>query len=727
MKFMNRASAPVVAPEYVERVVEQTQPGDTVWLPPLAYEDLPANGFDLVNRDQITLRGGPVYGSIPVSGWIQCYEALDSITELIPSEHVENVWRGEVTLEGFDLGTFTSFASTRHLDHAQTVVSRPSELVVNSIVQDLSRYPVNDYFDEGTYTKPATTSFLVVSSEAAEHIPSVVTLMIVTGRLNGGHSYYMQGVPASYDDINEKFTFSGNLRLGAQLTNPTMFYRFENAPEFMTEEGFHFIDLAEGYVYWYPPASANPNSQETVLTYKSNGPMFTLDDCTSCNVDVSMGNSRHAGSYISGGSENSVAGASYSNLGLWGVRIEPTPGNEVGKHQVVGCAFTDIGDACVSMMLGRRNTADHPTAGEGLIENCTMRRPARIFNTYRGGILMGICGNTVRHVCIDDCWGGAVHHRGEVVSLENEEYYSVNDLVYDGLYVTNACKHVVDAGCLYIWRGFTSRGNVVRNSSFSWAPSDAMEDELRVGCYFDGADGWSVENCTFDAVNGMGVLSNGGRAIRVIESIFRNSLNVGIRIDESVYLEPIFAIQDWSSKSQTFDVTVEAEDSDEDLFVDGPINEEKANYWLSIVGESSIFFKPVLSYTTSSPYKYNFASELGQVVPVQSNAVKTNGSNFYPKGYGDLLHVIDFYQGWDEWVPPLYVGNPWYDDLADLDSLPTDDYGKPLPALIENNVFYTEGNFASSDDYLQLIPDTLPITNDTPTCIDPEGDTVDCY
>ncbi len=211
----------------------------------------------------------------------------------------------------------------------------------------------------------------------------------------------------------------------------------------LDEPGEWYLDRATGILYFYPP---EPLAGSRAVVSMTAEPLVTMTDVahvTFRGFTVEAGRSH--GLVVAGGSDVSVVGCSFRNLGGWGVRV--TGGV---RHRVAGCDIEGMGEGGVFMSGGDRATL-RPSGHE--VVNNHIHHYARWRRVYKSGIHLEGVGIRVAHNRIHDaphmaiCFGGNDH----VIEL-NE----IHHVVYE----------CFDAGAVYAGRDPSMQGNVIRHNYF---------------------------------------------------------------------------------------------------------------------------------------------------------------------------------------------------------------------------------------------------------------------
>lgn len=682
------ARQPIAFDDDPQSLLDGAANGATVILPPLNAAFLPPGGLKLTNKTNVKVRGGPIYGSITTTQWV-VVPITDSVYSRFPSAVRANIWRGRPNTGVPDLGIFGGVFGTNNETTAST--SYPAELLFDGSPQQLCRYPNADssWLQVAAGTADGATMTMGPAEIARVNAYSVASRasMLVSGFPTKAQYWYFQ-VGGFYNSGN--FAFASALPKDIDNTGR---YRLENVPEELDQPGEYYIDRVTGYLYWYPTVAMNAaNMAKIELTYFSSGPLLTLSNCTGCEVNITAGQTRNGGIAIIGGTNNQIADSVVKSTGIWGIKLSGGTGNKVLATQVI-----DAGETGIGLIAGDRTTATRPTSGNGLISGCTIVRPARIYKTYKGGILLGGVGNTVETTTIEDCWGAGIHFQG-FPDQNNQYYCAVNDITIQNCTFKDLCKQVYDAGAIYQWNTITSRGNLIKGCQFININNYRKEvGKVGVACvYFDGAPGWTVDSCTFSG-NDTGVQTNGGRQIVVKNSTFNAGLEFGIVINGYYVIDPAYinlynarraCIEQWSTLSQEVTLSSTASSGSKSLAVlplSKPIWDRAwvriGNWAIQIAGDhqpgrrSLATVDPIGNYTG------------GQNI---ANGTKgyVNGTLYREYGKGELIFTAQW-PTWGTHVPsnqPSYTG---YADLAGLGNLPMDHYRFPAGNMISGNNFAT--------------------------------------
>jgi hypothetical protein len=311
-----------------------------------------------------------------------------------------------------------------------------------------------------------------------------------------------------------------------------------NLLEEVDSPGEYYIDRENGRLYFYPPANlsdgiAELSTLEGPLVGMSNTDNVSFQGLT---FDMVRGNAIE----ITGGTDNIIKNCIIKNVGKVGVVIggDENPFQLEGpmspyayygvegkfikfpdtgvnpfdggtNNQVVGCDIYNIGTTGVAVTGGDRKKL---IPGNNLVHDNQIYKFSRYKLTYEPAVNIGGCGNRVSHNLLHHGPAQAILFRGNDQVIE---YNEIADVVLE----TN------DAGAIYTWATWSSRGNEIRYNYFhdifphvTFPPGNGV-----CALYFDDLFGSAkVYGNVF--YNASGVQINGGRDFEVFNNMIINGL-----------------------------------------------------------------------------------------------------------------------------------------------------------------------------------------------------------
>ncbi len=312
------------------------------------------------------------------------------------------------------------------------------------------------------------------------------------------HGYWTWDWYDSYKSVDSVDTVNRTLAL-SPAADPYGYtkgqrYYFLNKPEELDTVGEWYIDDSTGLLYFWPPR--NISDGETVISVAS-APLLHLSGCsgvTVCGIyfDISRGN----GVVIDGGSDNSIQGCLFRNLGEHAVEVNGGHDNGV-KNSII----SDIGLDAVVIRGGNRQTLE---AGKNYVVNNTIDHFGTWLQTVHGITVAGV-GDIITHNEICDAPFEGLYLSG------NNHLVAYNDF-------HDICRASGDAGALHTGRDWTWRGNVIKYNYFHDLKGPGLHGVM--GVYLDDwATGFTVYGNVFDKA-GHAVFIGGGRDNLVENNVF---------------------------------------------------------------------------------------------------------------------------------------------------------------------------------------------------------------
>lgn len=220
-------------------------------------------------------------------------------------------------------------------------------------------------------------------------------------------------------------------------------YYYLNVLEELDTPGEWYLDGMNGELYFWPPADIKDG---VVYFPFLEDNMISLEKTDYVTIQgIRFQVSRAGAVEINGGSNNKVAGCTFTNLGKYAVVI-----NGGINNGVTGCDIFEVASGGIVMSGGDRKTLT--PAGNYAVNNYIHHFAVRN-KTYHYAVRMNGVGNRIAHNKIHDAphiaigWGG------------NENIIEFNE-IYNVLLETN------DAGAIYGGRNPSMQGNIIRYNYF---------------------------------------------------------------------------------------------------------------------------------------------------------------------------------------------------------------------------------------------------------------------
>ena len=278
-----------------------------------------------------------------------------------------------------------------------------------------------------------------------------------------------------------------------------------NLLEELDSPGEYYIDRKSNVIYFWPPAPLSNGKTYLSLLDK---PLITLYNAS--NVTISgliLENTRGEGiriessaSQTNAGNGNLIAGCTFRNMGLQGVRIVSGKNNRVQS-----CDLYDMGQGGIALNGGNRQTLEE---GGNSADNNLIHNYSNWVRCYRPAIGVDGVGQEVRNNLIYDGPHTAILLGG-------------NDHVIYRNEIHHVCADTGDVGAFYMGRNWTMRGTEIGFNYFHHLggfSGQGFTDAM--GVYLDDtASGASVVGNVFYKA-GRAVMVGGGRDNKVTWNVF---------------------------------------------------------------------------------------------------------------------------------------------------------------------------------------------------------------
>ncbi|MEN8230110.1 MAG: right-handed parallel beta-helix repeat-containing protein [Bacteroidota bacterium] len=273
-------------------------------------------------------------------------------------------------------------------------------------------------------------------------------------------------------------------------------YYFMNILEELDSPGEWYLDKQEGILYFWPPADIKESKISFPLL---DSVMVSLEQTSNVTFEEIVFESGRAGAIkIAGGSNNKIAGCSFSNFGNDAVVIEG--GRENG---IISCDIYEVAATGIDLSGGDRKTL---TEAKNYATNNHIHRFARIFKTYRPGINLSGVGNIINHNLVHDAPHSGMMYSG------NEHLFEFNE-------IHHVAEETGDVGAIYTVKDWTFCGNVIRHNYFHHIHGVGQFVHSK-GIYLDLPVGGTTiyGNVFYDLEHGF--FTNSGRHIVIENNIF---------------------------------------------------------------------------------------------------------------------------------------------------------------------------------------------------------------
>ncbi len=282
-------------------------------------------------------------------------------------------------------------------------------------------------------------------------------------------------------------------------------YYAANVLEELDRAGEWYIDRKTGVLLFWPPA---PITNAKVLLSLLEGPLMQLDSANNVHIEgITFSSGRGNGIVINGGSFNTIAGCSFTNLGDVAVLIAG------GNHN--GIRSSDISNVALGGILLQGGDRKTLQAANNYVTNCHIHDYSEWLRTYQSGITVAGVGNHMAHNVIHNAPGSGIQLTG------NEHIIEFNELHHLAL-------ETGDVGAFYMGRDWTERGNSIRYNYFHDLMGPGNHDVNAV--YLDDwASGSRVTGNIFSAC-ARGIMIGGGRDNTILNNIFLDC-KIAIHVD----------------------------------------------------------------------------------------------------------------------------------------------------------------------------------------------------
>jgi hypothetical protein len=366
------------------------------------------------------------------------------------------------------------------------------EVAFNGQMLQLARWPDSGYSDPSAnidqgfthiVSSPDNTHFLFDASRATRWVSASDVFAYGYWRV----PWWDEHVPISNIDILAQ-TATVSVPPGYGFAPDQPFY-FENLLEEITTPGEYYLDHTDGMFYFWPPADI---ASAEILVSTLTEPLFRLNNTEYVELhDLHVAMGRVELIRIDDGSHNVIAGCRVRNGGTYGIVITGED-NGVSHTEVSG-----MGAGGIILNGGDRFTL---TAGRNYVEQSEIHDYGRVTRTYTPAVKFDGVGQIIRHNYIHDAPHNALLFSG------NDHLIEYND-------ISHVCQWAGDAGAIYTGRDWGYRGNIIQYNFVHNIKSyfDSWHTLVH-GIYLDDSvSGISVIGNVIYAVDGIGIISGGGR------------------------------------------------------------------------------------------------------------------------------------------------------------------------------------------------------------------------
>ena len=271
-----------------------------------------------------------------------------------------------------------------------------------------------------------------------------------------------------------------------------------NLLEELDSPGEYYLDRKTNMLYFWPPAPLTTGKTYLSLMDK---PLITLKNTQDVTIQgLILEDTRGEGIHIEGGTGNLIAGCTFRNMGLMGVRVVHSD-----SATVQSCDLYNMGQGGISLDGGDRMTLDN---GSCFAYNNLIHDYSNWIRCYRPAIGVSGFGQTVQGNLIYNGPHTAILLSGNNHQITRNEIHHV-------------CTDTGDVGAFYMGRDWTMRDNLIFGNYFHHLggfKGEGFTDAM--GVYLDdAASGADVGGNIFYKA-GRAVMIGGGRDNRVYQNRF---------------------------------------------------------------------------------------------------------------------------------------------------------------------------------------------------------------
>lgn len=270
-------------------------------------------------------------------------------------------------------------------------------------------------------------------------------------------------------------------------------YYAYNALSELDRPGEWYLDREDGVLYFWPPGEIE--DARTVVSVADD--LVRAEGVSHVSFEgLTLEAPRGTGIVISGGSDASIIGCTFRDIGGFAGRVSGT-GNTVAH-----CDAYHMGQGGFTLSGGDRATL---TPAGNLVENCHIHHFGEWKRMYVPGVSVHGVGNRVAHNLIHTAPHQAISFGGNDHVIELNEFHSV-------------CYESNDAGAIYSGRNWTMRGTVIRNNYMHHV--NGREGRGAVGVYLDDMYcGTEISGNVFYRVIRAAFIG-GGRDCSIVNNVF---------------------------------------------------------------------------------------------------------------------------------------------------------------------------------------------------------------
>ena len=303
-----------------------------------------------------------------------------------------------------------------------------SELFANDRAQTIARWPNSGYVGLGAVIQESPIKF--TGNERCVNWAEDDSYIVGLWR----YDWAVQTLKIkSIDALTNQITMaSGNVYspvYGAR-------YYAHNILKELDAPGEYYIDRANGSLYYYPADNISSLSFSVLSE-----PIINAKSLAYVNFkNINFKNTRDRAIYINGCENGTIENCTVFNTANEGVYIEN------GKNFTIkNCIIHDTGNVGINVSGG--NTANL-TAGNILIEGCSIFDAPRLLDVGVGGIVVKGVGNIIKSCIFYDMPKEAIIFSGNEHIIEENEIY-------------NVCTNADDCGAIYRGGSWVERGNKI--------------------------------------------------------------------------------------------------------------------------------------------------------------------------------------------------------------------------------------------------------------------------
>lgn len=379
-----------------------------------------------------------------------------------------------------------------------TAIPHIPELIVDGEPMTLARYPNSGYMRVDEVLEGGTENPFVIKPDDSRFLNwTEADDALIYGMW--GYTWHDLAVPLAEIDT-ENMTITAGHRTADDVNVKNAEYYVYNLPEEIDSPGEYYIDRENSLLYFYPP-----ENMESVRFSQLDRPLLWGRDCSNVIVEgITFTDTRGYGIFLEERCNNiQIKNCTVKNTSKEGVFIS----GSCRDSGLTDCYIKNTNGG-IGLHGGNLKTIEE---GRCFVENCEVENYSRIQETYKAGIIIGGCGNVVKHNEI---------HEGPQLGIQ---FWGSNHLIeYNEIY--NVLKHADDMSAIYTGKSWVNRGNVIQYNYIHDLNTSVTDGSGVHGIYLDDCfSGVTINGNIIANINrGSGFLINGGRDNYITGNIIAN-------------------------------------------------------------------------------------------------------------------------------------------------------------------------------------------------------------